>query len=104
MLVERHRLSYELYDYAIELAAQHMVDYKVRATKPPTSSSSLLTTLGQTVALPERVESVLLNRGIASAERKLAKDAGLDEMVCTKLKRDWAKGTDFVPRALGGIR
>ena len=95
--VEQNRLSFDLYDYARQLAAKDLVKYGVRK-EAPELGSSYLEELESFMDVPNeirmRVKSALLRSKGVEADR-------IHDEACAALHDSWAGNADVMPQTLG---
>lgn len=99
-LLEKHRLGFELYDYARELSAKHLIKYGLRSSKPEFPKSSYMEAI-EAFGI-DTAEFTFHTNAIAASNRPRRSHKNF----CSKLHSMWATNGDEMPFVLGigGLR
>eukprot|EP00929_Paragymnodinium_shiwhaense_P077990 TRINITY_DN40322_c0_g1_i1.p1 TRINITY_DN40322_c0_g1~~TRINITY_DN40322_c0_g1_i1.p1 ORF type:complete len:453 (+),score=67.41 TRINITY_DN40322_c0_g1_i1:118-1476(+) len=108
VLVERHRMDFELYDFAMGLARKHLLQYGVRtkATLPPLSASSYVDAMQDVLKLSDsglkemRAEVKMQAEGPGTM-----KALGVDNLqsFCNRMHDEWSNNPVVPAKLLGGL-
>eukprot|EP00929_Paragymnodinium_shiwhaense_P008899 TRINITY_DN112885_c0_g1_i1.p1 TRINITY_DN112885_c0_g1~~TRINITY_DN112885_c0_g1_i1.p1 ORF type:complete len:481 (+),score=98.95 TRINITY_DN112885_c0_g1_i1:79-1521(+) len=104
IVLERHRMDFELYDHGLRLAAKQMVAYGIRDREPELPESTYIEAAMQALDLSPKAQKGFTDDIILQQTRDLrVNNVNSLEEFCLRMHAEWARNEDKAPVVLGGL-